>query len=182
MLRWDGGTRQEQLPSTSAKLASLLSGELLFYLVLLQFMSSRWGNAAGFPRLLGLAGLCLFATSRLVVRDLHWRSLLAAGDELTAVLVSIGESAILPFELAFAACTALALRGLPRAGLVVSILCCAAAASTALVIRTSWGDILPGWQIGPAYLLVLVAASGILLAIATRLWTPRKLFPLAQLS
>lgn len=82
VLRWDDtATGASAMPGYKplAMLSRTVSGELLFYLVLLQILPVQWGDSATPLRALGLYIICTVTASKLLVRDLHWRSLLLPG-------------------------------------------------------------------------------------------------------
>lgn len=82
VLRWDDAATTPLGPMGNKPLAlltQLFSGELLFYLVVLKLLPTQWGDTATPLRALGLFIICTVTASKLVVRDLHWRSLLLPG-------------------------------------------------------------------------------------------------------
>jgi hypothetical protein len=82
MLRWDDGIAKEYQSARQTLVTSVLNtlgGEIFFYIMLLQILPARWGDSMSTLRLVGLYVLCLMTASNLMVRNLHWRSLLLPG-------------------------------------------------------------------------------------------------------
>jgi hypothetical protein len=79
LVRWHDEANTSARPTFFSKLPYVFQGELLFYLVLLQMLTSKWGSAVTPLRALALYIICTVTANRLAVRDLHWRSLLLPG-------------------------------------------------------------------------------------------------------
>jgi hypothetical protein len=82
MLRWDDSIADENQharQTLATRVLNTFSGEIFFYIILLQTLPVHWGDSASPLRLVGLYVVCLVTASRLMVRNLHWRSLLLPG-------------------------------------------------------------------------------------------------------
>ncbi|KQW96668.1 hypothetical protein ASC94_07475 [Massilia sp. Root418] len=82
VLQWQPQAQVEdtpQVPSLVHKLAMLMNGEILFYVILLQTLTVHWNSSATPLRALGLLFICVLTAGKLAVRDLHWRGLLLPG-------------------------------------------------------------------------------------------------------
>jgi hypothetical protein len=82
LLRWNDSISEAPLhgqQSLVKRVLNTLGGEIYFYIILLQILPAHWGDSMSPLRLLGLYVLCLITASSLIVRDLHWRSLLLPG-------------------------------------------------------------------------------------------------------
>lgn len=212
VLQWHRQAADDNTPAVLAplqKLAILMNGEILFYVVLLQLLTVHWNSAASPLRAIGLFFVCMMTTGKLAVRDLHWRGLLLPGglqrkrigthillSTLTfqaaamllvaavylAARIALGSTqadafgsvlkvTILPLELVFATSAAVLVRTLHPLALTALVAAAIAAGAALLYGRPA----LPGWTIGPWYVLFLAAATAACTYLANRRWTPEKL-------
>lgn len=82
ILRWSDSISDANLHGQKTlvtRVLNTLGGEIFFYIMLLQILPARWGDSMSPLRLIGLYVVCLITASSLMVRDLHWRSLLLPG-------------------------------------------------------------------------------------------------------
>ena len=82
VLQWQPPTPVEDAPQDAGplhKVAMLMNGEILFYVILLQLHTVHWNSTATPLRAIGLFFVSMMATGKLAVRDLHWRGLLLPG-------------------------------------------------------------------------------------------------------
>jgi hypothetical protein len=82
ILRWNDSfaeTNPRAQGTLVTRVLKTVCGEIYFYILLLQILPARWGDSMSPLRLLGLYVVCLITASTLLVRDLHWRSLLLPG-------------------------------------------------------------------------------------------------------
>jgi hypothetical protein len=212
VLQWQRHAADDNTPAVLGplqKLAMLMNGEILFYVVLLQLLTVHWNGAASPLRAVGLFFVCMMTTGKLAVRDLHWRGLLLPGglqrkrigthillSTLTfqaaamllvaavylAARIAMGSTpvdafagvlnvTILPLELVFVTSAAVLVRALHPLALTALVAAAIAAGAAVLYGRPA----LPGWTIGPWYVLFLAAATGACTYLANRRWTPEKL-------
>ena len=201
---WDNGIAV----SSSERRGALVFAVLLNSIFLIQLAPVAWGEWVGFSRIAVLMLICGFGSGSLLVRDLHWRTVLLPG---TTPLRQLGTRILLstmlfqsPLMLLFALGTLLSLsagaglhsfatfgmpllelifctslmtivRSLAQRTQIAAYVGVAAAIAMAYLLHafkpdaTQWG-----WQIGPGYALLLVAATGAALVVANRRWTPRR--------
>ena len=82
VLQWQPQDQAEDLPQAAGpfqKVAMVMNGEILFYIILLQTLTVHWNSSATPLRAIGLFFVCMVTTGKLAVRDLHWRALLLPG-------------------------------------------------------------------------------------------------------
>lgn len=186
----------------------------------LMLMTFQWGSVVRPLQAIWLPLICQLCTFVVIVRGVHWRTLLAPGGVqpgrigthillstlplqlavlalpaaallLRTVLIDsaaqqplkfmpesgmLAASAIVPLQLLFCTAVAIALRALParqlkyaRISLPLMVLC----VSMLYLFRPA--TLAFGWQIGPGYVALLVAGTGVAMAVANRLWTPARL-------
>ena len=202
-------------------LGQLLSGMPVFYTQMLVWSAAQWTRPISIAHIYVVGFLCIFMASNLMIRDLHWRSLLVPGglhrgriathifiSTMRAHLIGIAAISLLMLagaallhrawvmpllhaylrysvllvELLCATGAAVLLRALPRAGWF----------STAIFVALCFGvfhnryQIFLGatqvaqnspWAAGAGYAVGLLLGCVVMIAIANRLWTPKKLFP-----
>jgi len=81
-LRWDrncNATANGMAAAKKGTVAQVFSGMPMIYLSLLMWAPALWNQTLSPAHLLSVGFLCLFMSATLVVRDLHWRMLLAPG-------------------------------------------------------------------------------------------------------
>ncbi|SFU36845.1 hypothetical protein [Pseudoduganella namucuonensis] len=230
VLHW-GGVSPASYPhqrTFPGKMLLWFNGEIMFWVIMLQMQTAQWNDTVVPLRAIGMFMLAMATASKLVVRDLHWRTLLLpgglrrerigthivlstltfqimlmlavaviylsvvipTGTPATVALSRVLSMACLPFELALITSAAAVLRVLSSRALMALIAVAVAAGLGALYFIFFGGpaafaaqiglrsiplfDAL-SWRIGPAYLLLLAAATVLFTHIANRLWTPEKL-------